>query len=624
MNKYRLSKTHAEREKLVRKGASNHPSRGTVRQLRLLATTDLHMQLLGYDYVTDQPKSHHGLAGLATLITQARAEARSEGRACVLLDNGDILQGNALGAWLANQPVTSHHPVATALRVMGYDAIGIGNHDLDFGLGYFKSVIRQLDMPIVCSNLRHRDLDPVVEMAILTCPGPADDGARPLRLGVLSVVPEQTAVWNLRALANQAEVLPARPVLASHAAALRKDGADLVVLLAHMGIGPDYEQPHVTDSAVPLAQIPGIDAIITGHTHRRFPGKDHDNSAGVDPVHGMLWQRPAIMAGHGGSDLAVLDLTVKQSPKGKWHVIGHVSGLRPNHADTLPCPDVMKACTKAHEDCRQHLAQPVGHTDLPLHNFFALAVPTPTDALIARAMARITRDALVGTSLADLPILACTAAHTTGGRGGPGHYIHIPKGTICRRHLAGLAPYEDPIWGVRLSGWELHHWLEHAAAVFNQHVPDGPVLRLSDETVPSFNFDTIHGLSYQIDPTQPVGHRIGAMRLGDRPVLPDDLFIMATNPFRAAGGGGFAASPPDRVCLRSKVSLSDALVAALADPDDLVWPAQIPWQFACAKPVQAILETAPQALDWLDDIRHLAPVPDGKTPDGFARLRLTL
>ena len=609
----------------MKKHTYRHPEKGAVRQLRLLATTDLHMQLLGHDYVTDKPMSHHGLAGLGTLVAQARAEAAAQGRACVLLDNGDILQGNAFGTWLAGQPVGPNHPVVAALNALRYDAIGLGNHDLDFGLDYLRAVLRHLDMPVVCSNLHHQGLGPVTEMAIVTCTDPnEDDDSRPLRLGVLSVVPEQTAIWNRNELSDQAEVLPAQASLTRHAATLRAKGADIVVLLAHMGIVPDHGEQHAVDNAVPLAQVPGIDAIITGHTHRRFPGTDHVNTAAVDPVNGMLWQRPAIMAGHGGSDLAVMDLTVKLTARDTWQVIGHVSGLRPNLPATAPCPAVVSACKEAHEKGRRHLAQPVGQIDQSLHNFFSLAMPTPTDTLIARAMARTARAALADTPDGALPVLACTAAHTTGGRGGPDHYVHIPKGIVRRRHLAGLAPYEDPIWAVRMTGLHLKNWLEHAAKVFNQHSPQGPILRLSDIAVPSFTFDTIHGLTYRIDPTQPVGHRISHMRHADQPVMAKDRFVMATNPFRAAGGGGFVASPPDRICLRSQISLTTALIDALTHPTDQPWQDVLPWRFDCGQAVNAILETTPEALEWLDDLRHLKPIPDGITPDGFARLRLTL
>lgn len=599
---------------------------GQVKHLRLLATTDLHMQLVGHDYVADAAISHSGLAGLATLIADARAEAAAQGRACLLLDNGDILQGNPLGTWLARQPVTPDHPVVAALNALRYDAVGLGNHDLDFGLDYLESVVSHLNMPVVCSNLGHRDIGAIRTMTVLTCDVPAAPDERPttLQIGVLSVVPEQTAIWNMTALAGRAEVQEAVPALTCRAAALRAQGADLVVLLAHMGIDPGADGTPPLDSAVPLAGVPGIDAIIAGHTHQRFPGIDHADSAAVDAVKGQLGDRPAIMAGHDGSDLAVMDLTVQQSPTGVWQVVNHKSGLRANHAKTPARPEILAVVRTAHEDARCHLAEPVGRIDGDLHNYFALAMPTATAGLIARAKALVARDALIGTPDGDLPVLASAAAHTTGGRSGPGHYLHIPKGVIRRRHLLGLAPYEDPIWALRMSGDDLLRWLEHAAEVYNQLGQPGPPLRLGNPAVPSFNFDTIYGLTYRIDPTRPVGSRISDLRHASRHVALGDRFILATNPFRIAGGGGFPRPSPDQICLRSETNLSQALGQALSEPGPLLWSESHPWRFHCDVQTQAVLETAPEACAWLDDLRHLDPVEEGFTKDGFVRLRLTL
>ncbi|MFC6582894.1 hypothetical protein [Sulfitobacter aestuariivivens] len=116
-------------------------------QVRLLATTDIHLQLMGYNYIADRPTPRHGLAGLATLINTARAEAQKENQLCMLLDNGDLLQGCAMGDWLARRPVAADHPAIAAMNALNYDAIGIGNHDLDFGLDYLRRVARQMHAP---------------------------------------------------------------------------------------------------------------------------------------------------------------------------------------------------------------------------------------------------------------------------------------------------------------------------------------------------------------------------------------------------------------------------------------------------------------------------------------------
>lgn len=594
--------------------------------LRLLATTDLHMQLLGHDYVADTPLGHHGLAGLARLIEKARHEARDQGSMSVLVDNGDMLQGNALGEWLADRAVGPDHPVAATLNHLGYDAIGLGNHDLDYGLTYLQAVARQLRMPLVCSNLHRAYLHPLRDAALIDCalPVPAGQPAQKLRIGILSVLPEQTAIWNHHVLANKAEIDPAVPCLNRAVAALRAQGADLVVVLAHMGIGNRQSGAESMDSALSLTQVPGIDALITGHTHRRFPGVDHPMRAGVNSDVGLLGNRPAIMPGYGGSDLAVMDLTLQRSAKGPWHIAAHSCDLRVNTADILPDRSVEALCLPAHVATRHHLSAPIGHTGAVLHNYFSMARPTSTCALIARAKARVLRAALAGTAQAHLPLLASTAAHTAGGHGGPAHYINIPKGKVLRRHLAGLSPYINQIWAIRITGAQLYRWLEHAAGVYQTQNHRYTAQNLLDPEVPGFNFDTIFGLTYRIDPTCPRGARISGVAYQGKDVQAEDLFVLCTNQFRAQGGGGFDPVAKADILIRSTVRLEDALTEALAHPEEETWEDPQPWRFDCRTQVRTELETTPAALAHLEEIADLHPVSLGRTSRGFARIGLTL
>ena len=582
------------------------------------------MQLIGHDYISDQPTFHKGLAGIATLVNLARAEARSQNHSCILLDNGDTLQGTVMGDLLAARPVDATHPVIACVNALRYDALGIGNHDLDYGLPYLERIAHHLNMPMISTNLITKSRSDLQTATILDCTvhTMAGDKHDILRVGILSALPTKTAIWNHHLLQGQADVAPAASHLEMAAKTLRTQGADLVVLLAHMGI--DTGTPDEEDSAIPLAQIPGIDAIITGHTHQRFPGMDHANRTDVDADVGTLAKRPAIMPGYAGSDLAVLDLTLKKSDAGGWHVIGHVSKLRRNTAATGADPQITALCDPAHQMTRQHLSAEIGQTDQVIHNYFSLAMPTATAALMARAKARVVRDALAGQDAAAVPLLASVAAHTAGGRGGPNHYLSIPKGPVLRRHIAGLAPYANQIWALKMNGAELRAMLEQSANAFQRLRAGHPDQLLIDNHVPSFNFDTIFGITYQIDPTRSAGDRIKSLQYQGQLVQPHDPFILTTNQFRAAGGGGFAPFPHDAVILRSTIPPEAAMIDALAHPNDMLWPSQTPWSFGCETTVQAMLHTSPTALNHLHDAAHLSPQPCGTTIDGFAKLRLTL
>lgn len=605
-------------------GPSPAPKRdkrhGGAAQLRILCTTDIHMRLHGFDYITDRSGPTSGLAGLATLVAQARQEATATGSACLLVDNGDTVQGTPMGHYLAGHPVTKDHAVAGSLNALGYDALGVGNHDLDFGLPYLDAIAQHLDAPLVASTLTDHTSAGLLRTALLSCAIPGTDHV--LQVAVVSALPRLTEVWNQHVLDGRATVAQADRVLPPLVAQLRADGADLVVLLAHMGItasaGPDLE------TATDLAQAAKPDVIMAGHTHQRFPSVDHENTKRIDNAAATLCGVPALMAGHHGSDLGVLDLNLAQDADGRWRVAGHTAALRVNTPETPAAPEIMRATQAAHDATRRHLSAPLGQTDRCLHNYFSLAAPTPTSALYAHAKLRQVTAGLADCQDAALPILAASAAHTAGGREGSDHYTMIPRGAVLRRHLAGLNPYQNYTVALRITGAELRAWLEHAATVYAPlGDPDAPQL-LADPATPAFLFETVFGVTYTIDPTKPVGQRVKGLAHAGTPVAQDQRFILATNQFRAAGGGGYGPFSADQVAARFPVEMEHVLRSTLNAPKRDAWLTDRPWRLSADHPYRADLLTSPQAADFMDEISHLDPQIIGTEPTGFLRLRLTL
>lgn len=119
--------------------AVDKPPARTSGRLRVLATTDLHCHLLGHDYYADRADPAVGLSRVASLIAEERAEAAARGEACLLVDNGDGFQGAPLGD--IEPGSTRPHPLAVAFDVLGYDAVGLGNHDFDIGLERLSRVL---------------------------------------------------------------------------------------------------------------------------------------------------------------------------------------------------------------------------------------------------------------------------------------------------------------------------------------------------------------------------------------------------------------------------------------------------------------------------------------------------
>lgn len=591
--------------------------------LRLLTTTDLHGHLVAYDYIKGQPTQGGSLAGVARLIKDARTEAEAAQTPVLLLDNGDTFQGTPLATHLAEQEVTPDHPIVASLNHLRYDALGVGNHDLDHGMPYLRAVADALDMPLVCSNLVSPRVAPLAGYALLPVKMPQDAPA-PLMVGVMSVLPENTALWQGHHLDPDARLEKPAETVARVASDLRQAGADIVVVLAHMGVGHKDGTNNDMKAAQGILASAQIDALILGHTHRRLPSPDYATRAGVDLDKGTVGGVPAIMAGHAGSDLGVLDLRLEHSSQDGWKVTGHHSTLRPNGPALKPDPAILGFAQTAHAQVVSHLDAQVATSAQAMYSYFSLVSPAPTQHLIAQSKRALVGDALAGTSLGHLPVLATAPALGAGGRDGLSNYNCIPKGPVLRRHIAGLNPFANPTVGIRTTGTDLRNWLEHSALIFNQLTAQNEGQALTNSDVPAFQFDTIFGLTYLIDPTAPAGRRIQDLRHKDTPVAPDQEFILATSHFRASGGGGYSAAATDKIVIGFEQPLSDSMINLLTSNAPVLMGFHPPWRFAPDLGVGATFLSHPQAVECLEDIAHLRPTLLGETSDGFIKLAITL
>ncbi|MEQ6249151.1 5'-nucleotidase C-terminal domain-containing protein [Sulfitobacter sp. HNIBRBA3233] len=591
-------------------------------RLRVLSTTDLHGHLLAHDYIKDRPTQGTGLASLAPLIHAARAEAAADGQIALLLDNGDTFQGTTMARHLARRPVAADHPIVAALNALEYDAVGVGNHDLDHGMDYLRAVAGELRMPVLSTNLVGANLSPLRADTMIERPLPGSPHEI-LRIGVVSIMPAQTAAWHGDRLGNDRMLLDPQALVRARATALRAAGADLVLLLAHLGIEDGPGAPQDNGTALAIARSGTVDAMILGHVHRRLPSADYHGWTGIDAEAGAIAGVPAVMPGHAGSDLGVMDLELRRDAEGRWCVVTHRSTLRRNPQDGPSDPTIAGLVAPVHRMLVELLSTPVGRTTKALHTYFSLAAPGPAQSLVARAMQRMVRKALGPDD--DRPVIAAVAALAAGGRDGPDNFLEIPAGTVQRRHIAGLNPYANRTLGVAITGADLHRLLEHSATVFQQLTPGSCDQNLVDAALPGFQFDTVFGVTCEIDPRRPAGARITNVQYAGQPVAADQRFVLATTPFRAAGGGGYVGHAPENVV----VPAIPGLEVAIADsfhPHDHNGAAEfpVPWRFAAGDTRHALLRTHPRAQAWLGDIAHLAPEPLMTDSDGFLVLRLTL
>ena len=614
------------------------PTSGRKVGLRLLATSDLHMQIASYNYVRDEPDTSGSLAKIATLIADARREAEHEGQLCLLMDNGDTLQGGPMAEFLAGQKTRMPNPMIACMNHLRYDCGGLGNHDCDFGLDYLNRCLMQHEMPVVCSNIRAEKLRCVQDEVLLEREArTSDDETVTLRIGVLSSLPDKTAAWNRHHLTGLATLSDPIEALRRRAAALRGKGADLIVVLAHMGLSIFDEGPETQNRIAEVSALEDVDVVVGGHTHLRFPGPDHEDLENVDAARGLVHGTPVVQPGASGEDLGQIDLQLRQgSRQEKWNVADVTIRLLPVGPKTEQDPQVACLARAAHEATRTYLRQPAGHIAKPKHSYFALAQPNPVIALVAAAKERVIANAVAGTSLADLPLLSACSAKLSGGYHGPDNFICLTGGLIELRHIAGLNPYANQVWAVRANGARVLEWLERSTVIFNTLHPEAPEQLLINPQVPGFRYDFVFGLEYVVDLRRPAkfdvagrpipgnSGRITQVTWQGKPLDPEQEFLVATSDHRVGGGGLYRPFSFDEIMLDGESPLRRALVDYLKAPDCAAVRSARPWRFAQDMRRQAILLTSPDAVNYLNDIAALSPETCGVTKDGFLRVRLDL
>jgi len=559
-------------------------------KLRLLQTTDLHMHLLGWDYYQDKPAEEFGLDRTATLIKAARNEAKNT----LLFDNGDLLQGNPLGDYIAKvKPLQPGqvHPAYKVMNALRYDAANIGNHEFNFGLPFLRLALAGAAFPYVNANIVVDDgnnntpeaaRNVFTPYVILERSFTDEAGAKhTLKVGVVGFVPPQVMQWDRQNLQGRVRALDIPATARRLVPRIKAEGADVVVVIAHSGFERGETVFFAENAVARLAEVPGVNAVLFGHSHSEFPGRFFNAHPMVDMAKGTINGVPAVMPGFWGSHLGVVDLVLNKEGN-SWKVADARAELRPIYdratrkALVAPDPMVAELIKTEHEGALAYVRSEVARTSLPIQSYFAQVADDPSVQIVANAQLAYARKALAGTPLAALPLLSASAPFKTGGRGGAGYYTDIPAGPIAVRNVADLYIYPNTVKVVKLSGAQVREWLEFSAGAFNRIDPTGAAEQLLiNPAFPSFNFDTIDGVSYRIDVTQPARYERGgklvapqARRIVEllyrgKPLAEDAEFLVVTNNYRASGGGNFPGLDGSNIVLDAPDENREALVQYL-------------------------------------------------------------
>lgn len=545
---------------------------GSKMEVVLLETTDLHQNVVGYDYYRLAEDKSVGLDRVATLIRQARSQYPNT----MLFDNGDTIQGTVLGDYQVRvKPLACDEMLGIykGMSTLGYDAAGIGNHEFNYGLAHLARVTgtrfnvdglpepsqqkacRAPDFPFVLSNVSSlKDRQPLFKPYVIL--NRAFKATRPdgttfeakLDVGVIGFAPPWVMRWDRRWLEGKVYAEGLKEAANRYLPEIRK-GSDLVIAISHGGLDNSPYSPQMEHGNWHLSQVAGIDALLMGHSHQPFPNPASRvrqfDLPGVDKVKGRVNGVPAVMADFWGKHLGVIRMSLVWDGT-RWQVdqpatTVEVRSTR-NKDGSYVAPDAAVAAAVAaeHQGTIAYVKTPIGSSDFEMTTFFADVGDVSAIQIVNQAqadhVARALRD--IQSPHASLPVLSVSAPFK-GGFGGASDYTDVPPGPLAINNAADLYLYPNTIYGVKVNGADVLHWLESSAGRFNRIDPAKIAPQELAAAVPSYLFDmfTTPDVAYEIDITQPRGSRIRNLTFKGRPVEPSQEFVIATNNYRASGGG---------------------------------------------------------------------------------------
>jgi 2',3'-cyclic-nucleotide 2'-phosphodiesterase/3'-nucleotidase len=636
-------------------GASRVPA-GATATLAVLETTDLHSNVVGYDYFKLAAEPSMGLDRTATLIAQARREFANT----LLLDNGDTIQGNALGDYQALA-----HPLACgetlgiykAMKRLGFEGGGVGNHDFNYGLAYLAQVtgsrfdVAGVDrkkrcagpgFPIVLANVysakTHKPLFApyhIINKRIRALDANGKAVEATVKVGIIGFTPPTILAWDKRWLEGKVYTEGVVEAARKYIPEMRAKGVELVVAISHGGMdGADYS-PKMENAGYYLARVPGIDAMLLGHAHQVFPDAASKapqyNLPGVDKAAGTVFGVPTVMASLWGKHLGVIDLHMRHDGK-RWVVdkdqttVAMRSTQQPDKSFVAPDPQIMAAIEHEHAGTIEYVKTPVGETDFRMSTYFADVGDTSAIEVVNQAQADYVSRYIAANlpQYAQLPVLSVSAPFKAGANGA-GDYTDVRPGKLALNNAADLYLYPNTLAAVKVNGAQLRAWLEKAANRFNTIDPNKTEPQeLVNSGFASYNFDTITSkdVSYEIDVTQPPGKRIGKLTYRGAPVSDEQEFIVATNNYRAAGGGGFPGLDGSNIVFAAPDTNRDVLIAYIRQAKQLTRAAngaQRSWRFAQVRTAGAVVLHAPSGMQELVRDAGLVPVVNANSDNERGR-----
>jgi 2',3'-cyclic-nucleotide 2'-phosphodiesterase/3'-nucleotidase len=487
---------------LPKQKATNAEALAWVREARyplftFISTNDFHGQL-----ETGKVVSSKLVGGAAYNMTYINNYKALNPFGTVLLDAGDMMQGTPISNLLFGESVIDVY------NQMGYKAAVTGNHEFDWGLDVLQDRMAQADFPILVANIFIEGTDERPDWAVPT----TMLYVKGEHIGVIGVTSKDTPSIVMAGVTEGLEFRDVGPIVEQLAAELRDQGATMVIVLAHM---PDVYGGVVSGEMLNVA-VPGVDLIISGHSHSGYTGK----------INGI----PIIQQYSSGTAIGVSNLIYDRLIDGV--VNSSLQVITTYNQDVTPDPTIAGMVA----DYQAEIA--------PIVN----EVKASTTGLISRGPDRYTVEVPMGDLIADAQRWkggTQIAFMNPGGIRADIGYTTYPH-DITYGDFFTVQPFDNKLVTLTLTGSQIYALLDQ------QFKPPQGSMKLLQQS----------GLIYHYNLSLPVGSRITSITLTDgTPVLPDSTpYSVTCNEFLATGGDGFSVFLSGTDATRIGVSDLDALI----------------------------------------------------------------
>src|SRR5689334_613812 len=494
-------------------------------QITILGTTDLHGNINPIDYYTNKA-DNRGLAKIATLIKAIRKDQPN----VLLIDSGDTIQGSPLESFHGRKNNQPPDPMMLAMNALNYDAMTVGNHEYNFGLKVLEKARQEAKFPWLSANTYDTNNGQTHSKPYLI------RDVAGVKIGILGLTTPGIPNWDNPPNYAGLEFHDPIPEARKWVNALRsQEKVDVVVVAMHMGLGEDLrtgevspgQVPHENEAIAIAQEVPGIDVIFMGHTHREVSSLS---------INGVL----ITQANAWGRHLARADLYLQKSSKG-WSVYAKAARTLPVDDRVQPDPEIVKIAEPYDRETQAWLGRPIGESAQELTAKEARFRDTAILDLIQKVQ--------LEAGNADVSMVASFNS-----------VARIAKGPVTVRDIAGLYVYENTLVVLEVTGEQLKDALEHSAKYFRVYVPNTRPNDLVDEKIPAYNFDIAEGVTYDLDISKPVGQRIQNLRFHGQPLSPTKKLRLATNNYRVNGGGGYTMYKDAPVVYRSSEEIREMII----------------------------------------------------------------